>query len=45
MLGVTFETEQLSFIELLDISFNQLISGITNTAMGIFELITGQVSA
>jgi len=45
MLGITFEKESLSFLELLDVSFNQLLSGISGTAKGIFELITGKVSA
>ena len=45
MLGVGFETEELAFFELLDVSLNSLFNGITGTAIGIFELITGQVSA
>ena len=44
-LGVSFENEKLKFFELLDVASNSLFEGIAGTALGIFELITGQVSA
>ena len=44
-IGVGFEKEKLSFFELLNIASNNLFEGISGTAVGIFELITGQVSA
>ena len=44
-LGVSFENEKLKFFELLDVASNSLFEGIAGTAIGIFELITGKVSA
>ena len=40
-----FKTEDVSFIESLSISFNHVIDSIGSTFKGIFELITGQLSA
>ena len=45
MLGVTFETEELSLFELINITANKLFNGIAGTTLGIYNLITGQVSA
>tara|TARA_Y100000996_G_scaffold116273_1_gene86379 strand:- start:332 stop:1855 length:1524 start_codon:yes stop_codon:yes gene_type:complete len=44
-LGVSFENEKLNLFELLNVASNSLFEGIAGTASGIFELITGQVSA
>ena len=44
-IGVGFEQEKLKFFELLNVASNKLFEGIAGTAKGIFELITGQVSA
>ena len=44
-LGVTFEREDLSFFEVFYVAGSNLVNGISATASGIFNLITGQVSA
>ena len=43
--GITFKTEDVGFIESVSISFNHVIDSIGSTFKGIFELITGQLSA
>ena len=45
VLGVTFEVEELSFFELIYTSANNLFNGVAGTVVGIYNLITGQVSA
>ena len=45
VLGVTFEVEELSLSELIYTSASNLFNGIAGTAVGIYNLITGQVSA
>ena len=43
--GITFKTENIGFIESISISFNHVVESIGSTFKGIFELITGQLSA